>query len=257
MTFSDVPAGGVLARLVRLPLRLLPPRAVVPVVQGPLRGARWIVGSGNHGFWLGTFERDKMIAFAAAVHPGDVVYDVGAHAGLYTLLASRYAGPAGRVFAFEPAAANLANLNRHCVLNRASNVQIVEAAASDVDGLLSFAAGPSSAMGRLSDDGALTVRSVSLDRLVLGDGQPAPRVIKMDIEGGELRALGGAREVLRLSRPTIFLATHGAEVHAECCTLLRSLGYGLYSLDHRPLESTDEVLAKPLAASSGVRGSGV
>jgi hypothetical protein len=123
----------------------LPRETVVPVIRGPLRGARWIAGSANHGFWLGTFEPGKLRAFCEAVRPGDVVYDVGAHVGLYTLLAARRVGPAGHVFAFEPSHRNLAHLHRHCTLNHAANVRIVEAAVSDIDGMLAFA-GPNPAM---------------------------------------------------------------------------------------------------------------
>ena len=40
-------------------LRLVPPDARVPILQGRLRGKRWIVGAGVHGYWLGSYEWDK------------------------------------------------------------------------------------------------------------------------------------------------------------------------------------------------------
>ena len=84
-------------RLLRMPLRLIPPTAVVPVVSAPGRGMRWIVGSAPHGAWLGTLERDKLSRFMARLRPGMTVWDIGANVGLYTLPSARTVGPGGHV----------------------------------------------------------------------------------------------------------------------------------------------------------------
>jgi hypothetical protein len=68
-------------------------------------------------------------------------------------------------------------------------------------------------------------------------------VIKCDVEGGEFDALTGARGILAEYRPHVFLATHGPEVHRQCCDLLASLHYELDSLDARPIEQTSELIA--------------
>ncbi len=52
---------------------LHPSDTVLPVLQGRLKGKRWIVGSSNHGCWLGSFEYDKRRAFEAMVQPGGMV----------------------------------------------------------------------------------------------------------------------------------------------------------------------------------------
>ncbi|HEV8435127.1 MAG TPA: FkbM family methyltransferase, partial [Thermoanaerobaculia bacterium] len=113
-----------IGRLLRLPLRLVPNGRVVRIKSGPLRGWRWITGSAPHGCWLGTYERDSQRAFMDNVHEGDVVYDIGANAGFFTLLASTLAGPRGLVFAFEPLPRNVALLERHVSLNGCENVRI-------------------------------------------------------------------------------------------------------------------------------------
>lgn len=92
-------------------------------------------------------------------------------------------------------------------------------------------------------EGAFSVRTVALDDLVTSGKLPAPDVIKCDIEGGEYDALVGASETLANYGPTIFLATHGLEVHQKCCDLLVGLRYHLSSLDELPLDRTSEVLA--------------
>jgi FkbM family methyltransferase len=251
MNFSGISDRSLVGKALRLPLRLLPAGAVVPVLQGELRGKRWVVGASNHGCWLGSYEHDKQQAFRRAVRPGGVVFDLGAHVGYYTLLASSLVGPEGRVFAFEPMPRNLGYLKRHLRLNRAGNVTVIEAAVSDAAGWASFDEEIGCAMARLSANGKLRVRVVTLDALVSGGELPPPDFLKIDIEGAEAMALGGARETLIAHRPTIFLATHGREVHEECCRFLEGVGYRLQTLDGKRLEESDELLA--VARGSGDR----
>ena len=138
-------------------------------------------------------------------------------------------------------------LRRHIELNGANNVEVVAAAVSETSGKAFFANNNSRAQGRLASDGELEVKTVSIDELVeLGELVP-PDLLKMDIEGGEYMALRGARETLLRFKPVILLATHSQQVHARCCEFLRECGYRLSSIDDRPIESTDEVLA--IAAS--------
>ena len=93
MKVSEISNRSVAGRLLRLPLALIPPALAMPVLQGPLRGYRWIVGSSNHGCWLGSYEYAKQRLFAQMVRSGDVVFDVGANVGFYTLLAACRVGP--------------------------------------------------------------------------------------------------------------------------------------------------------------------
>src|SRR5205809_6725187 len=88
MNFSAIPRSQFAGRLLRLPLRLLPGNMVVSVKQGPARGRKWIVGSGNHGCWLGCYEQQKILAFARALRCKRGVYDIGANLGYYSVFAS-------------------------------------------------------------------------------------------------------------------------------------------------------------------------
>ena len=90
------------AKVIRLPLRCLPPRLVVPILTGRLRGRKWIVGSGVHSCWIGSYELEKQLAFARVTPFGGTVLDLGANVGFYTVLAAELVGPSGRVHAFEP-----------------------------------------------------------------------------------------------------------------------------------------------------------
>ena len=171
------------------------------------------------------------MAFSAAIKQGDVVYDIGANVGLYSLLASHIVGSEGRVFSFEPVPRNLDFLRRHLQLNQVKNCSVLEVAVSRLDGIANFNLGINSMMGHLTDgsQNAFSVRTVRVDDLVASGEIAPPNVIKCDIEGAEYDALIGALATLSKYRPTIFLATHGPEIHECCCRLLLGLHYQLSS----------------------------
>jgi FkbM family methyltransferase len=243
MNFSGVSDRTLLGRLLRLPLALIPSRATFPILQGKLRGMKWIVGSSNHGCWLGSYEYAKRGAFERVVREGSVVFDIGANVGFYTLLASVLVGARGRVFAFEPVPRNLDYLKKHLQINGIKNVSVIEVAVSDCDGVAQFDEGPNHSMGRLAPVGGLAVRTVSLDEMMRRGELPPPDCIKIDIEGGEMLVLTGARVLLGSRRPTVFLATHGQGLHQQCCDLLASFGYHLRPIGADNLEQSDEVVA--------------
>jgi FkbM family methyltransferase len=238
MNFSSLSNKSVLGKLARLPLRLLPRDWAVPVLQGPIRGWRWVVGSATHGEWLGSYELAKQRRFTTVLQPGHVVYDIGANVGFYSLVASKLVGPGGRVYAFEPLPRNLAYLQRHVELNGASNVEVMPVAVGAAAGIGYFEAHESAAMGKLSTRGIPT-QVVAIDELTL----PPPDVIKMDIEGGEVDALAGMRRTLAKHKPVIFLATHAPDLHTRCLTQLRELGYRIETIDGGPIETADEIVA--------------
>jgi len=240
------------AELIRLPLRLIPRDAIVTLRQGRLRGQRWIVGSYNHNCWIGTYERRKRAAFEKVVKPGSVVFDIGAHVGFYTLLASILVGEDGKVFAFEPSPRNLNFLNRHIELNGRRNITVMPVAIWSKAGVSYFQEGPTSATGSILSQGTIEVRTVQLDQAVADAELPSPDFLKIDVEGGELEVLRGACRVLSDARPTIFLATHGPEVHRQCCDLLRQLGYELTALNGMTPEQSDELLATPRGIHNGL-----
>ena len=125
LNFSGIPRGGVIGRLLRLPLTVIPPSTVVRILQGRLRGCRWIVGAETHGCWLGSYELAKQRQFGDAIKESNIVYDIGANVGFYSLLASRCIGSMGQVHAFEPLPENLVFLEKHIRLNHCTMFQFI------------------------------------------------------------------------------------------------------------------------------------
>jgi FkbM family methyltransferase len=213
-----------LGRLARYPLKLIPATSVLPILRGPLRGKKWLVSSQRHAFWLGAYEPEMQRLFVKVVKPGGVFYDIGANVGFYSLLASQLVG-VGKVIAFEPSPENVRYLRRHLDLNRCSNVQILDLAICDREGYAHFAEDGAGSMGRIESHGSLQVRTSTLDALLRAQTIPPPDYLKMDIEGAEFQALSGAAHCFQQHKPVLFLATHGKEIHSNCCELLNSWGY--------------------------------
>lgn len=243
VNFSDLPSTSLAGGLLRKLLAAVPKGAVVPIMQGPLRGKRWILGSSPHGCWLGSYELSKQLTFERIVSAGSVVYDIGANVGFYTLLATALVGPTGMVYAFEPFPRNYEFLNRHLALNKIRNATVITVAVSSRDGECLFEPGELHSTGRLSNSGSLHVKAVKLDTLIQNGQLKPPHVMKIDVEGAELDVLRGCEATLEECRPAILLATHNKTVHESCCEVLRLHGYRLNSLTNKDIAETDELIA--------------
>ena len=217
----------------------------MPIFQGRLRTKKWVVGSSTHGCWLGSYEFRLQKLFGNIIRPGSVVYDIGAHVGFYTLLASEIVGNRGTVLAFEPVTKNLRYIYEHLRLNNVVNACVIEAAVSDDCRSTTFATGPNSYMGQLSSDGEIEVKTVSLDKLRQSNEFPQPAYLKIDIEGAEYRALVGAKDVLSECRPVVFLSIHSPGLLYQCLQYLDSLEYKIFGTGDNGSAFEEELLAVP------------
>lgn len=146
-----------------------------------------------------TWNAEEYRAFRADVSAGDVVLDVGANVGAYSLLFAQWVGPSGRVYAFEPAPEARRGLERHLRLNHCSDrVSISAEAVSASRGLAQFRATGLQGDNRLLGSGAvdgIRVRTTSVDEFC-SVHYLAPSLIKIDVEGSELDVLRGAARTI-------------------------------------------------------------
>ena len=229
LRFSDIPADSFLGRASRKCLSAIPKDWTVPVLQGPMRGLRWIVGAQNHGMWLGSFEAEKQIAISKFLRPGQTFYDIGANTGFFTLLGARCVGASGRVVAVEPLPRNIEMMEKHIAINDISNVLVVGKAISNFVGTARFSV-EGYATSKISEEGQTTVEVTTLDALVEEIGSP-PDLVKIDIEGTEIDLLRGGKKVLGKFRPVIILDVHSKEIFNNLLEIVPGLGYEIKELD--------------------------
>ncbi len=105
----------------------------LPILRGPLKGYKWVVGSCGKllRFLTSTYEYGLTKCFERMLKKGDIVYDIGAHVGYFTLLASVLVGDEGKVIAFEPSLRNFLFLKKHIKINKLKNVICLNVAVSN------------------------------------------------------------------------------------------------------------------------------
>ena len=131
---------------------------------------------------------------------GGVAWDVGGNAGFYSALLSTLVGPSGRVYGFEPLPATFDLMCANLETARCVNVTPLNIALSDHDGQMAMSFDPAdntvSSLEVRSGSMQTEVRVASGDTLVKSGECQIPVMLKLDIEGHELKALSGMREVL-------------------------------------------------------------
>ena len=178
---------------------------------------------------------------------GEVVVDVGANIGVFTLNAARKVGTEGCVISFEPKNRNYELLSRNIRLNRYCNVLPLNMALSDFDG-----------------EGTLYVKSVSLHNTLLAKTDLETKTVKtetvkvnklasilkklnvkhvdllkIDAEGSELEVLKGAKELLLDYKiRKLSVATYHSKDQSDIISkYLQSFGYHIYSIQNVGLAS--------------------
>jgi FkbM family methyltransferase len=149
----------------------------------------------QHIYVHGVYEPVITRLAESILRPGDRFVDLGANIGYFTVLASRLVGPGGRVVAFEPVPAVRERLVRNLELNDCKNVELHAEAASDSTGTAQIHVGPAAHSGisslRTLDESAaaLSVPTIRLEEVPAL--QAPPRLVKIDVEGAELRVVRG------------------------------------------------------------------
>jgi FkbM family methyltransferase len=153
--------------------------------------------------------------------------DVGANIGLFALTAAKFGV---NTLAIEMMSDNVESLKMSIRRNELINLEVIEAAASDKDGVLKYDG--TSAWGAVSENGKSETRCLTLDSLDLRD----VGLVKIDIEGSELEALKGARRFLATAKPDVIIEcnawTSGSRGYSqrEILKTLIELGYSIYRI---------------------------
>lgn len=177
--------------------RLVPGPVLLPFVNGSglLAAPGWASVTSNH--YVGLAEPEAMAFVGHFLRAEDVFFDVGANAGLYTVLACAASGC--RVVAFEPSPGAAAMLERNVAVNDLHGLVTIRRAAVGSEpgsARLTSGAGPMNHVVAARDarPGTVEVPVTTLDAEVREFGPPT--LLKIDVEGYEFAVLAGARETL-------------------------------------------------------------
>jgi len=197
-------------------------------------------------FVTGRYEPNEFCLLSKVLEPGMTFVDVGANMGLYTLYAARRVGASGFVLAIEPSSREIAVLKRNVEINALNNVRIRHVAVSDcaTEVELLVARAQNSGHNTLGAFGYNTpldykekIQAQNLDVLVYVEALGRVHVVKMDIEGAELKALRGAVMTLQRDHPLLWLELsdrllqHQNATSAEVLSLLSQYGYRMYGFE--------------------------
>lgn len=189
------------------------------------------------------YEIDSMKLVCGLLCKGDTAVDVGANIGLYSLLMGHLVGKGGKVYSFEPSQQSFNALLGHIELN--SLAEVIEAnqvlVGSEASARMFYEDGMkgTNRVGDSSDAGVqpfLVARpTVVLDDFLASKGR-WPKLIKIDVEGYEIKVLQGARETLKASACTVLCEVHSnvwnktGNSWRELSGLMAEVNYGLYDL---------------------------
>ncbi len=232
---------------------LLNPNEVV-LRQITNRGSKLLVFQnediGRRLILLKQFEDAELDFCLASIAEGDLCIDVGGNIGYFAIPLARTAGTSGHILCIEPLHRNALVIALAATLNNLSNLNVVEAAAVDISGIVTMHVPDSdSAYAHLAERDAdesanrVDVSGVTIDSLLVGIKRSVA-FLKVDVEGAEEVALRGAVELLHDSqrRPRMimaelvpaYLARFGSTMQSVL-GFLAEAGYAPYRLQNKQL----------------------
>ncbi len=181
-------------------------------------------------------EKKVLTSLISLLQSGDIVYDVGANIGIYSVILSKVVGANGKIIAFEPEKESIIKSEENIKLNNLSNVIIIDKALGEVAQesklYISGTTGNFSLVNIYDKEAkAEVVEIVKGDDFVVQKGLPIPKAIKVDVEGYEYSVINGLKNTLSNSRCKIICCEVHVGLFPEGITeekiieLIKSLGF--------------------------------
>lgn len=177
------------------------------------------------------------------VHEGDIVIDIGAHVGYYTLLMAQLVGENGKVYSFEPDPVNFQLLKKSVEINGFENVVLIQKAVSNItDKVKLFLGDDDSAINRIYDaklgdaKESIDVESVTIDEY-FKENDELINFIKLDSEGSEVKIINGMKQFLSRNKKLVmmteffpFLIKKSGDEPNQYLKSLEKSGFSLYNI---------------------------
>ncbi len=147
------------------------------------------------------------------IKQNDIVFDIGSNIGYTSIAMSKIVGDSGLVYAFEPVPTNLDDFKNNIELNKCNNIILISKALSNVNKITDFRIpnmgqnlSTASMIWHKNDESVLTLQ---LETIILDEYQHlkdlSPSFIKIDVEGAEGNVILGIQNLIKRSRPVIFI----------------------------------------------------
>jgi len=173
---------------------------------------------------------------------GDVVFDIGAYVdGWYTILPARIIGNSGHIYSFEPHPVFFKRLKDNVTMNNLKNVTLVEKGMYDKSQKVSFfaSAGCSSVIQEHAESyngraEKMTIQTTTIDTFIEKNKLKKVDLIKIDVEGIEMKVLKGGEKMFKKMYPDILLEIVdkqlklGGSNKETVLSFLKKLGYTGY-----------------------------
>ena len=186
--------------------------------------------------WNHAYEPMSLALWSLMARDAEVVLDIGAHTGVYSLSAS-LANDKATVVSFEPYWLNLSRLAANLRANGLNPENIFSGAVSDNDGVTAFNVesrfgyhSTGGMIGASSDSGSIQVQTIQIDTLYRQQ-KFAADLVKIDVEGHEPNVLQSMTDVLGDCAPDIFIEAVDSNAAEECTNILQGHGYRFFCMD--------------------------
>jgi len=202
------------------------------------------------------YEPSKVAIVKREIKKGDVVVDIGANIGYYTLIFARLVGNNGHVYAFEPEPENFSILKKNIEVNGYKNVTLVNKAVSNKNCKIKFyLCDDNKAMHTTNKSSyAKFSHTINVDCIKLDDYFKDHKIsfMKIDVEGLEYNVVKGMDHILKRNKSIkimsefapILIKDTGIKPQ-EFLDLLIENDFLLFDLDEKSkLTSTKELLNK-------------
>ena len=186
--------------------------------------------------WNRNYEKASITAWRSLSDHADLIIDVGAHTGSYSLIASLNEG--AKIFAFEPMPMNLGRLVMNLQYNKTNNIKVSPLAISksggkvamDLYGTFGFLKSGQSISYDLLDKKRNQIDSINLNSVLTQINNQGQLLVKIDVEGKEADVLLGANQLLK-RRAIFILECINEQSGKQCTDILLAHEYSFYLID--------------------------
>jgi FkbM family methyltransferase len=202
----------------------------------------WI--SSHQSYWLFKnyyLDTDEFNLIKEISREDDIVFDIGANIGIYSIWFAKCINGKGKVYAFEPDQENFKRLNYALSINEISSVMPVNVALSNSTGDAKFSIGLDEQNALINEKSSLSkefqmVSTSTIDNFCSSEQIDEINYMKIDVEGAEWFVLNGANEMLFNKRIKIIQLEINSQLLKfninveQLHQYMLSFGYNLYRL---------------------------